>query len=284
MDKKELILVCGISGAGKSVTMNYLESAGFYCVDNLPLSALRATLDALDSDKKYYRYAIAINSNVNQDTISKNINLLKSYEKIDVKILFLDTIDDVLYKRFQMTRKSHPFIYDDESLVDAITRERELLNIIKQHATVIVDTTNFSEEKLKNYLKKLFDHEIIPKFRVSFMSFGFKNGCPQNTDYLFDVRFIDNPYYDEKLRYLSGEDKEVSDYVLNQEPTKEFLDKATSLLDLCLKEQQKTNRSYLVIAIGCTGGQHRSVAITDYLANHYDEKYIVIKEHRDAKL
>lgn len=283
MEKRELILICGISGAGKTVTMDYFDSAGFYCIDNLPVKAVVSTIKALQTEDSFLKYAIALNSNATEDIISLTLTKLKTLEWLDFKILFLDVSNEVLYKRFQMTRKQHPFTNMNETLYDAINQERELLRALRQHASLIIDTTDLTADKLKKNLSRIFNHEILPSFRLCFVSFGYKHGLPQNLDYAFDVRFIDNPYYYENLKELSGNDSEVYDFVMQQPITKDFLEKLTSLLDLCIAEQKKTSRGYLVVGIGCTGGQHRSVSICNYLTDHYEDKYNTIKDHRDVK-
>ncbi|MDF9866979.1 UPF0042 nucleotide-binding protein [Bacilli bacterium PM5-3] len=283
MDKRELILVCGISGAGKSVTMNYLNSAGYYCIDNLPLPALLDTINALKNEEYFFNYAIAINSNATEEIITSTLLKLRSYEWLEVKVLFLDVSDEVVLNRFQMTRKSHPFANRNETLIDAIAQERILLRELRQYATVIIDTTDFSEKKLKQSLAKLFNKEILPQFKLCFVSYGYKHGLPQDLDYAFDVRFIENPYYIEELKNKTGNDKEVFDFVMEQKETKDFLDKLIPLLDFSIEKQRTTSRSYLVIGVGCTGGKHRSVTIINYLSDLYRKKYDVIKDHRDVE-
>jgi len=283
MDKRELILVCGISGAGKTVTMNYLDSAGYYCIDNLPFAALLDTIKALKKEEYFFQYAIAINSNATEEMIVNTLINLQALDWLEVKLLFLDVSDDVLLKRFQTTRKKHPFANRTETLLDAINQERYLLRTLRQYATVVIDTSDDTAIKLKERLSKLFDREISPQFRLCFVSFGFKHGHPQDLDYTFDVRFIDNPYYIAELKEKTGNDKEVYDYVMDQQKTKDFIDKLIPLLDFSIEKQKETNRGYLVIGIGCTGGKHRSVAITNYLCDLYNEKYNVIKDHRDVE-
>lgn len=278
-----MILICGISGAGKTVTMDYFDSAGFYCIDNLPIKALMPTIVALQNEESYFRYAIALNSNASEEIISLTLTKLKALEWLDFKVLFLDVANEELYKRFQMTRKQHPFSNNNETLSDAINQERELLRGLRQHASLVIDTTELNADKLKKNLSRIFDRDILPSFRLSFTSFGYKHGLPQDLDYAFDVRFIDNPYYYEELKLLSGDDAAVYNFVMDQEVTQDFLSKLIPLLDLCIEKQKNTSRGYLVIGIGCTGGQHRSVSICNYLTNHYKEKYNILKDHRDVK-
>ena len=283
MKERELILVCGISGAGKSVTMNYLDSSGYYCIDNLPVMALLETIKALKKEDYFFHYAIALNSNTTEEEIEKTLIKLKSYDWLDVKMLFLDVSNEEILKRFQLTRKQHPFSNRSDSLIDAIDEERTTLSALRQYANVIIDTTELSDDKLKSSLSKMFNRDISPEFRLCFVSFGYKHGLPQNLDYVFDVRFITNPYYLDELKNLTGNNKKVYDFVMEQPETKEFIDKLLPLLDFSIKEHQATNRSYLVVGIGCTGGKHRSVTIVNYLTELYKSKYTVIKEHHDDK-
>ena len=282
MANRELILVCGLSGAGKSVTMDYLDSAGYYCIDNLPILALQDTIKALKNDEYFFQYAIGLNSNASEKIITQTLIKLRAYDWLTVKVLFLDVSDDVIIKRFQTTRKSHPFSNRNETLVDAISEERKLLLGLRQYATIVIDTTELTNDQLKEQLSKIFDREILPEFRLCFVSFGYKHGHPQDLDYVFDARLISNPYYIDELRNKTGNDREVYSFVLEQPETKEFLNKLIPLLDFSIEAQRKTNRSYLVIGIGCTGGKHRSVTLVNYLYNLYSQKYLTIKDHRDV--
>ncbi|MDL2212205.1 RNase adapter RapZ [Erysipelotrichaceae bacterium OttesenSCG-928-M19] len=283
MEKRELILVCGISGAGKTVTMNYLDSAGYYCIDNLPVAALMDTVKALKVEEYFFNYAIAINSNTSEDIISNVLTKLRALEWLDVKMLFLDVSNEEVLNRFQLTRKQHPFSNQNETLVEAINQERKLLTILRQYANIIIDTTELDDEKLKRNLSQMFDRDIVPQFRLCFVSFGYKYGLPNDLDFVFDVRFIKNPYYIEELKDKTGNDQEVYDYVFDQEETTEFINKLLPLLDYSIEKHHKTKRSYLVIGVGCTGGKHRSVSIVNYLAQKYHESYLVIKDHRDVE-
>lgn len=283
MKKRELILVTGISGAGKTITMDYFESAGFYCIDNLPINALFETLRVLQADSYFFEYAIAINSNASEEDIVKALQDLNSLEWLSVKILFLEVSDEELVKRFQFTRKKHPFSNRNTTLYETIERERELLENLKKRSTFIVDTSDFDDSDLKERLSTIFDYEIVPKFHLTFVSFGYKKGLPNYLDYVIDSRFIPNPYYIEELRNKTGNEKEVYDYVMKQKETYEYLDLLIPFLDYSIDKHSKTNRSYLSIGIGCTGGQHRSVVLVNYLSQYYKEKYNIIKDHRDAK-
>lgn len=283
MDKKQLLIICGISGAGKSVTMDFLDSQGFYCIDNLPIKLLSKTVKELKNEEHYFDFAIALNSNATEAAIDDVINSLKDYDWLDTKIIFLDVDNEEILKRFQFTRKAHPFINQNESLIEAINHERKLLLPFKQYADVVIDTSELNEQQLVLKLEAVFTRKIEKKFKVSFISYGYKNGLPKDLDYAFDVRFIPNPFYIEELKKLTGNDQAVYDYVMDQEQTKEFIKYVIPLLEYAIEQHKKSNRSYLVIGFGCTGGQHRSVTLANYMANYFMDKYEVIKDHRHAR-
>ncbi|MDR1781837.1 MAG: RNase adapter RapZ [Bacilli bacterium] len=283
MDNKELVLVCGISGAGKSITMAYLESIGYYCIDNLPVDLVSNTINVLNKEENYQYYAIAINSNVNEEKITNMIVTLRSYDWLKIKIVYLDVKDEILKRRFQITRKQHPFINEFDLLSEAVMQERLNLQSIRNKADLIIDTSKLTEAKLRSYLAKALNKDMKSLFRLCFVSYGYKFGIPQDLDYAFDVRFIPNPYYDDNMKLLTGNDNMVFDFVMKQKETQVFLNNLIPLLDYCIKEQQATNRSYLVIGFGCTGGHHRSVSLVNYLTEYYSNQNKVIKDHRDIE-
>lgn len=283
MDKRQLLIICGISGAGKSVTMDFLDSQGFYCIDNLPVKLLSETIYELKNEEHYFDFAIALNSNATKAAINDVINSLKDYDWLDTKIIFLDVDNEEILKRFQYTRKAHPFINQNEGLIEAINHERKLLSPFKQYADVIIDTSELNEQQLVLKLESVFTRKIERKFKVSFISYGYKYGLPKDLDFAFDVRFIPNPFYVDELKNLTGNDQAVYDYVMSQEETKEFIKYAIPLLEYAIEQHKKSNRSYLVIGFGCTGGQHRSVTLANYMANYFMDKYEVIKDHRNAR-
>ncbi|MDR3214878.1 MAG: RNase adapter RapZ [Bacilli bacterium] len=283
MSTKELLIVCGISGAGKTIAMDYFECAGYYCIDNLPSEMIGGTLKILNEKEYYQHYAIAINSNIDANKMLDLIVSLRSYEWLTLKILYLDVDNETLQRRFQLTRKQHPFINQYDTLFESIDRERDNLMIMRNKADLVIDTSKLRAKQLKNYLGKVIDQKLDAPFRLCFVSYGYKHGIPQDLDYAFDVRFIENPYYNEELKNLDGNNDLVYDFVLSQSNTKDLLTYLLPLLKYCIKNQQATNRSYLVIGIGCTGGKHRSVSLVNYLYNYFNEDYQVIKEHRDLE-
>lgn len=282
MGKRQLVLISGLSGAGKTITMDYFEALGYYCVDNLPIEALYKVVSSLKNNVNFYNYAIAISSNCEITSINKQLSKLNMLNWLDTKILYLDASDQVLLNRYQLTRKHHPLTHHNETLVSAINQERNLLKPFSQVSHIKIDTSDFTSKQLLDKLSKLFNHEIKDAFKLILVSFGYKNGLPNDLDYAFDVRFLDNPYYVEELKHKSGNDEEVYNYVIEQDKTKEFLDRLLPFLDYCISNQVAIDRSFLVIGIGCTGGQHRSVSIVNYLFNYFQNKYQVIKDHKDV--
>lgn len=284
MEKRQLVLVCGSSGAGKTITMNYFETAAFYCIDNLPISNVIDVLNNLKDNKTFYKYAISINTKTSESDIINMMSSLIALDWLDFTILYLDAEDDILVNRYQFTRKLHPFIHDNETLISAIQHEKKLLKNIRQYAGIIIDTSDLTPDLLIKKLEKIFNTEISSEFKLILVSFGYKHGLPLDLDYLFDVRFIPNPYYLESLKNKTGNDEEVYSYVMEQEETEDFLFNLIPLLDYCIEQQALNNRTNIVIGIGCTGGQHRSVSIANYLAGYYGAQYKVILDHRDAQV
>lgn len=283
MDKIQLLIICGISGAGKSVTMDFLDSRSFYCIDNLPVKLLKETIYELKNEEHYVDFAIALNSNATKAAIDDVINSLKNYDWLDSRIIFLDVNNEEVLKRFQYTRKAHPFINHNEGLIEAINHERKLLLPFKQYADVIIDTSELNEQQLVLKLESVFTRSIEKTFKVSFISYGYKYGLPKDLDFAFDVRFIPNPFYVDELKHLTGDDQAVYDYVISQDETKEFIKYVIPLLEYAIERHKQSNRSYLVIGFGCTGGQHRSVTLANYMANYFMDKYEVIKDHRNVR-
>ena len=282
----KMVIVTGMSGAGKSTALNVLEDEGYYCVDNMPISLIIKFADlAANQDEGYSNIALGIDIRSGH-ALSELNEVLKKLESrhYNYKILFLDSNDDVLVKRYKETRRTHPILISNKAstLVEAIEYERKLARPISKEANMVIDTTHLKGNKFQQLLENQFNHQSIDPFRISFVSFGYKHGIPKDADLLFDVRFLPNPFYIEELRNLTGNDKEVYDYVIDKPETQVFIQKMTNLLDYLLEEYDKEGKTHVVIGIGCTGGQHRSVSLTNYFADHYSQKYHVHRLHRDA--
>jgi Predicted P-loop-containing kinase len=281
IEKKEIVIVTGMSGAGKTTAMTVFENMEFQCIDNYPVMLLEEFGDLLKKSNYYNRIALAVNLN---DAI-KAIQTLHNMDWLKVSIVFLDAKDDVILKRYKFTRRTHPLLISNKasSLVEAIQFERKIAEPIQYYANNKIDTSNFNLAKLQDELRIHFNKEDRSTFRISLVSFGYKHGIPKDADLLFDVRFLPNPYYIDELRNNTGNDSDVYNYVMAQTETKEFITRLTDLLDYYLVNFEKEGKMHLVIGFGCTGGQHRSVSLVNYFSKHYSKQYLLHTLHRDAK-
>lgn len=279
-EKIELVLVTGLSGAGKTTAMGIFEDMEYSCIDNYPVSLLEQFGELLKTTDEYNKIAMAVPIN---DSLNA-IQILKNMDWINLQIVFLDCENNIILTRYKFTRRVHPLLISNKahSLEEAIEFERAIAQPIALHAHFVIDTTHLKKPKLQERLETCFLKGAQDPFRISFVSFGYKHGIPRDADLLFDVRFLPNPYYIEELRPLTGNDQEVYDYVIEKEETQEFIEKMTGLFDYLFKQFEKEGKMHLVVGIGCTGGQHRSVSLANYFANHYAKKYQIHRLHRDA--
>ena len=258
----ELLIVTGMSGAGKSQAANALEDMGYYCVDNIPPAIIPAFVD-LSSAKGETLNKIAIVTDIRGGElfadITKVLKELKSHS-VEYKILFLDASDDVLVKRYKENRRKHPLSINGElSVLQAVKKEREALKTIRNSSDYIIDTTYISISQLKNNISNIFFGSISNTLKINCKSFGFKYGADTEADLVFDVRCLPNPFYVEELKHKTGLDGEIRDFVMNSAESKEFLQRLISFLEVAVPLYAKEGKSQLVIAFGCTGGKHRSV-------------------------
>ena len=278
----EILIVVGMSGAGRSTAADVLEDLGWLVIDNLPSSLLEKIGDLALSSANDFKDIVLVLGRSGQSEygeILTAIDDLKAKER-SLKILYLDATDDILLRRFEGTRRKHPT--PAGTLKDSIIRERENLVLLRARADIIIDSSDLNVHQFAEKLKSLFSDDRISGLQVQVVSFGFSYGIPVDSDLVMDVRFLPNPYWDESLKNLTGLNPEVSDFVLGSHQTKEFLEKFTSLLDVVIPGYKKENKSYLTIAIGCTGGKHRSVALAEHLASYIKDKGLgVIVKHRD---
>ena len=280
-----LVIVTGMSGAGKTTALKMLEDMGYFCVDNLPIPLLTRFVEMFsDPEEKVKKIALGIDVRGSQDFSGLQEVLDEMDEKkVSYEILFLDAQDDVLIKRYKETRRQHPL--SGSGRVDTgIAREREKIMFLKIRATYILDTSKMLTRELKLELEKIFvKGESFCNLYITVMSFGFKYGIPQDSDLVFDVRFLPNPYYIDELKEKTGNDPEVQDYVMENEKAQVFLDKLTDMVDFLIPNYILEGKNQLVIAIGCTGGKHRSVTLANALYQKLDkqENYGVRIEHRD---
>ena len=267
-ESDELVIVTGMSGAGKTVAMQSFEDLGYFCVDNMPPELLPKFWELIKETGKIHKVALVIDLRARNfyDEINEVLSELKHNLGIDIRILFLDASNEELVARYKETRRSHPLSRDSRPL-DGIRRERELLSGIKAQAQLVVDTSKLSPRQLREEIFHSFqtDEGQYP-FHIDVMSFGFKYGLPIDADIVMDVRFLPNPYYVPELRDKTGLDQEVYDYVMNSDKTTEFVNHFEALLQTVIPGYIKEGKTNVVIAIGCTGGQHRSVALARRLA------------------
>lgn len=280
----ELLIVTGMSGAGKTLAVRALEDIGFYCVDNMPPMLMGKFAELCDrSARPLHRVALVtdVRSGAMFDTLSEALQTLKSQGQ-DYRVLYLDCADEALCRRYKETRRRHPLAQDTEPVEQALRRERQLLQPLFDRADYRLDTTRLTTAQLKQQITALFLEETEGAMTVQCISFGFKYGFPAEADVMLDVRCFPNPFYEPSLKPLTGLDEPVREFVLAAEDTKEFLRRLYGMLDHLLPLYVKEGKSQLVIAIGCTGGKHRSVAITEALAPHIREQnHRVTVNHRD---
>lgn len=283
VDQLELVVITGMSGAGKTVAMQSFEDMGYFCVDNMPPSLLPKFWELVKESGKITKIALVIDlrSRAFFDEIMSAIAGLDYTSFITTKILFLEASDDALVSRYKETRRTHP-LASDGRIYDGIIAERRLLQDIKTRAQKVIDTTNLSPRKLREEIMQAFSTGSEGIFTIQVMSFGFKYGIPIDADVVMDVRFLPNPHYIAELRPLTGLDEPVYDYVMSQPEAKTFYHKLMDLLDFSIPGYKKEGKSSVTIAIGCTGGQHRSVAFAERIGRELlSDSYNVKISHRD---
>lgn len=284
----EFVIISGLSGAGKSRAASFMEDMGFFCVDNLPVPLIPKFAElgmGMSGTGEYERVVLVtdVRAGGNFDGLFRALDELTAI-KCPYQILFMDAADDVIIKRYKESRRSHPLENASLTLEGAIARERELLEELRRRADHILDTTDLPTAKLRDELHRLFlrGRETKENLRVSVTSFGFKHGIPRAADLVFDVRFLPNPYYVPELRALTGLDDGVREYVFRGGQAEEFLTKLEDMLDYLLPRYVQEGKTALVVAVGCTGGHHRSVAIAHEVAEHVrGQGYAVAENHRD---
>ncbi|EEO2744058.1 RNase adapter RapZ [Listeria monocytogenes] len=280
----KLVIITGMSGAGKTVAMQSLEDLGYFCVDNLPPSLLPKFWELMKESDKMDKIALVMDLRGREffDSIEPALDELDNTNFITTKILFLEADDKVLVSRYKETRRHHP-LEPNGSVLDGINAERELLSDLKGRSQLVINTSNMAPRELRERINNEFQTEDKDIFNVQLMSFGFKYGIPIDADLVFDVRFLPNPHYIDKMRPLTGLDEDVYEYVMKWPETQPFLDKLVDLLMFTLPFYKREGKTQLVIAIGCTGGQHRSVALTEFVGKAIQQKYETTISHRDMK-
>ena len=283
----KFVILTGMSGAGKSTALKMMEDIGFYCVDNLPIPLLEkfSELTELQQNAELQKVAVGIDIRSGQSLEE----LRDVLDRIEAKggsfeILFLDAEDSVLVKRYKETRRTHP-LAGSERVDKGIQKERERLAFLKERADYIIDTTTLLTRELRQEVEKIFvGTESYGNFIITVLSFGFKYGIPSDADLVFDVRFLPNPYYEQALRPLTGNDRSIQEYVMKNGDGRRFLDKLEDLMQFLIPRYLDEGKNSLVIGIGCTGGKHRSVTITNGLYARLKKlPYTVRMEHRDIE-
>ncbi|MBU0498562.1 MAG: RNase adapter RapZ [Gammaproteobacteria bacterium] len=280
----KLVIVTGLSGAGKSTALDTLEDLGFYCIDNLPVPLLTALGSELLKLRGRNRHiAVGIDVRSEPQNLRQTPRLIEELGAMgyDCKILFLEADDDVLIKRFSETRRKHPLSDTTGTLAEAIRLERNLLTPLSDHADLRIDTRNTHVHQLRRLLRERFTLSAH-SLSLQFQSFGFKHGVPTDADFVFDMRCLPNPHWQPELRPLTGRDAQVIDYLESSEMVERMKQDVAAFLDNWIKVFEEEGRSYLTVALGCTGGRHRSVYMAEFLSRHFDDgERMVTLRHRE---
>ena len=283
----KLLVVTGLSGAGKSMAVNALEDIGFFCIDNIPAGLMPRLIDfALQGESQLNRVAVVLDVR-GLRTVQDVDNALAALDEkqVDYEILFLDASDDTIQRRYKETRRQHPFtIRDGLPIGAAIARERQVLAPLREHAKYVIDTSMLSTAQNRERVCSLFLHKGQTGMSLMVVSFGFKYGIPQEADLVFDVRCLPNPFYVPELKNLTGLDQPVVDYVMQAPESQEFLRRIESFLEFALPLYVKEGKSQLMIAVGCTGGKHRSITFARKIGAYCQQLgYAPSVQHRDAR-
>lgn len=284
----DVVVITGMSGSGRTQALHVFEDMGYFCIDNLPPRLILQLAELVGINSGVGRH-LAVTCDLRSqglfDEISDSLTALREHE-LSCKVVFLDTADEILMRRYDENRRRHPLAQPGESLASTISRERAQLAAVRDASDLVIDTSHMKVRELRRRLRRAFseltDQQLM---KVSVFSFGFKHGMPVEADLMIDVRFLPNPFYDPKMRALTGNDKLVSDFVLQNPVTEKFLEAWWSLLDVAMPGYVAEGKSHLSIAVGCTGGQHRSVAIANATAAYLERGgYHVSLSHRDLAL
>jgi len=279
-----LVIISGRSGSGKSTALHQLEDEGFYCIDNLPASLLPALVaQASHGELSTRDLAVCIDARNTTEDFGSFPNLLADLPAaLELDILFLDAKEDALIERFSETRRRHPLSRNDIPLVDAIALERTILEPLTGVASLVIDTSEMTIYELRNAIRERLIGGRSGELSILLQSFGFKRGLPSDADLVYDLRLLPNPHWEKSLRQLTGRDAEVIEFLESHALVKEFFDDVCHFLDSWLPRYRDSNRSYITVALGCTGGQHRSVYLAEKLYQRYRAQYPEVNiRHRD---
>ncbi len=287
LSNMRFVIITGMSGGGKRTALKMLEDEGFYCVDNLPVDLLDKFVEIISSpgsEHEHVALGLDVRSTQKFDDVQEALHKLKE-EGNNFEVLFMDSDDLTLVRRYKESRRMHP-LSPEGRVEDGIKKERKILKTTREKADYVIDTSNLLTRDLKTELNRIFiQNKEYNSLMVNIVSFGFKNGIPQDADLIFDVRFLPNPFYIEELKEKTGNDVEVQEYVKSFKETTEFMDKLTDMIKFLIPNYVKEGKHQLIIGIGCTGGQHRSVTLANELYRQLLDKgsYGLKITHRDAK-
>jgi UPF0042 nucleotide-binding protein len=276
----DILLIAGLSGAGRSQAADDLEDLGWFVVDNMPIALIDKVVELAASGEQS-QLALVVGAATHQTDAVIVVHRLREAGH-RVRVLFLDASTPELVRRYGATKRKHPLASRFSSVEEAIHEERSILETVKGAADLVIDTSSLNIHQLKSQIVELFaptgDRDVM---QLSLVSFGFKHGIPLDVDMVWDVRFLPNPHWEEQLRELSGLDDAVKSFTIDQPLAQEFLSKAQEMLNFLLPAYQAEGKSYLTVAIGCTGGQHRSVYLVEQLAKHFQQRWVTLKRHRE---
>lgn len=282
----DFTILTGMSGSGKTMAIHFFEDMGYFCIDNMPPALIPMLANMMTTVKdKFRNVALVIDIRVG-DMINELLDQVDELRaNYNVKILFLDTDDNTLVHRYKETRRAHP-LNNPKGLLESIREERKMLRKLRDEADTVVDTTGFKNNMLRDKLMEIYNHDSVnPHFEIKVESFGFKHGIPVDADLVFDVRCFPNPFYIPELKRKTGNDKEVRDYVMSSPQAREFFNKLKEMIEMLVPLYVEEGRSSLIIAIGCTGGHHRSVTFTNLLSDYLTELgYTSSTVHRDLTI
>jgi UPF0042 nucleotide-binding protein len=284
----KLLILTGLSGSGKSIALDTLEDSGFYCIDNLPIKLLDDFVSnvMLQDQVTYSKTAIGIDARNQSESLYAFVDKIASIRDHDIEcdVIFMQAEESVLLKRYSETRRRHPLTDLHLSLKEAIKIEKDILKAVAKHADLVVDTSRTHYHQLRQLIRDYVQIGDTQKISIQIQSFGFKHGIPLDADFVFDARCLPNPYWNPELRGFTGKDQVVIDFLQSEAIVTEYSDDISSLLERWIPHFEQENRSYLTVAIGCTGGQHRSVFLVDSLARHFQSKaFNVIVRHRELQ-
>ena len=279
---RKLVLISGISGAGKSTASNILEDMGFTCIDQYPVELLPDLIELIKTSDSIRYKQVALT--IGLSDLEKFYNLLENSDYASTLIL-LDASKDTIINRYKFTRRVHPLVVSNTAATveEAVEIEKGILKKFRKRNVHIIDTSNLTNKQHKEILDRILEYDDFNNLAITFESFGYKNGVPDDADLVLDVRMLDNPFYVPELKEMTGNDKPVQDYVLNSKLTQRYIKKVIAYLDFMFKAYDNEEKRHLTICIGCTGGQHRSVTITNYLYEYYKEKYMCYITHRELR-